>query len=498
MQFVSANDNTDDIKVLGASEDGNVLQAPTETKSYTDLNNTINGNSDNEISLEYNYKFSSGDWQHPSDPKTGINITRNLVINGNGAVIDGGDASSLFNISEGVTVTLKNLTITHAAALVGWSEPFTIYRAIESKGTLYLEDCTFTENSIADEWKTQLEVNGSVIHSNKDVFIDNCIFYNNKVQSCGVVYTTGRVFVNNSEFDSNEAYRSIKGVAIYAVGTVSINNTYFGSNDPKVHNDDPVLPKGGAIYTETGIDVIENCEFENNYGRTGGAIYIANPDAVTSIKNSTFYGNGFNSDMGGAIYTKGKIDVIEDSEFDTNHALVGAGIYATSINKIDNSTFDNNGYNNPDSKGGAIYLTGNDDLFINNSHIDDNLGWEGAGIYTHGGVTVLNSNLTHNAGDTYQFTTKGSSIYANGDVYIENVTMRDNFAVEGGVVYSNGTVTIKNSKDIGNNGVYAQHTTSKGGVVYAKGDVYLENTTFGENTANLAGGAVYSEGNVNF
>ena len=28
IQFVSANDNTDDINVLGASEDGNVLQAP--------------------------------------------------------------------------------------------------------------------------------------------------------------------------------------------------------------------------------------------------------------------------------------------------------------------------------------------------------------------------------------------------------------------------------------------------------------------------------------
>ena len=494
IQFVSANDNTDNMTVLGVSGEESILQAPSETQSYTDLNTIINqaGEGD-EINLTYNYEYRNG-----NDPKTGINITKNLVINGNGATINGNDVSSLFNISEGVTVTLKNLTITHAAALVGWSEPFTIYRAIESKGTLYLEDCTFTDNSIANEWQKQLEVNGSVIHSNKDVFIDNCIFYNNKVQSCGVVYTTGRVFVNNSEFDTNEAYRSIKGVAIYAVGAVSINNTYFGSNEPKVHNDDPVLPKGGAIYTETGIDVIENCEFEYNYGTTGGAIYIANPDAVTSIKNSIFYGNGFNSDMGGTIYTKGKIDLIENSEFDTNHALVGAGIYATSINKIDNSTFDNNGYNNPGSKGGAIYLTGNDDLFINNSHIDDNLGWEGAGIYTHGGVTILNSNLTHNAGDDYQFTTKGSSIYANGDVYIENVTMRDNFAVEGGVVYSNGTVTIKNSKDIGNNGVYGQHVTSKGGVFYAKGDVNIENTTFGENNANLAGGAVYSEGNVNF
>lgn len=139
MQFVCANDNTDNITL--ASAEDSVLSAPSETKSYTDLKAVIDAASDgDEINLGYNYNYGG------NDPKSGINITKNLVINGNGAVIDGASASSLFNISEGVTVTLKNLTITKAAYKEGWSaDVFVAYPAITSKGTLNIEDCTFTE-----------------------------------------------------------------------------------------------------------------------------------------------------------------------------------------------------------------------------------------------------------------------------------------------------------------------------------------------------------------
>ncbi|MBQ2635672.1 MAG: hypothetical protein IJG09_03080, partial [Methanobrevibacter sp.] len=108
VQCVSASDNTD-INLIGDNGDYGVLKAPTETQTYTDLKNLIDNDNTGEITLLYNYQYNNG------DPKTGINITKDLVINGNGATINGQDASSLFNISSGVTVTLKNLTITHAA-----------------------------------------------------------------------------------------------------------------------------------------------------------------------------------------------------------------------------------------------------------------------------------------------------------------------------------------------------------------------------------------------
>ena len=110
VQFVSANDHADiemigdngDNEQLGLAEDNDLSVDPTtETKSYTDLKTEIDDALDNdrdEITLEFNYQYNQGN----SDPKTGINITKNLVINGNGATIDGASASSLFNISEGV------------------------------------------------------------------------------------------------------------------------------------------------------------------------------------------------------------------------------------------------------------------------------------------------------------------------------------------------------------------------------------------------------------
>ena len=107
LQAVSAYNDTD-VDVLGDSEDNQILLAPSETKTYTDLNDVINNaitEGKDEITLDYNYKYSG------SDPKTGINITRDLTINGNGAVIDGNSRSSSINISEEVTYILNNLII---------------------------------------------------------------------------------------------------------------------------------------------------------------------------------------------------------------------------------------------------------------------------------------------------------------------------------------------------------------------------------------------------
>ena len=93
MQFVCASDNTD-IDVLAGAEDS-VLSAPSGTQNFAALKDVIDAAGD-EITLQYNYKWDGS----TPDIKTGINITRNLIINGNGAVIDGGSTDncvSLFN-----------------------------------------------------------------------------------------------------------------------------------------------------------------------------------------------------------------------------------------------------------------------------------------------------------------------------------------------------------------------------------------------------------------
>ena len=59
LQAVSAYNDTD-VDVLGDSEDNQILLAPSETQSYTDLKNVIDNaitEGKDEITLDYNYKY---------------------------------------------------------------------------------------------------------------------------------------------------------------------------------------------------------------------------------------------------------------------------------------------------------------------------------------------------------------------------------------------------------------------------------------------------------
>ena len=244
VQFVAASDNAD-INIIGDNEDNGVLQTPSETKNYTDLKNLIDSDTTGEITLDYNYKYNNG------DPRTGINITKNLVINGNGAIIDGSDASGLFNISNGVTVTLKNLTITHAAAFLADWKPENCFHAITSQGDLNILDCTFDSNTAGYNYLYRdKKFEGCAIYSNANINIQNSIFQNNLINNKGIVYTTGRVTVNNSRFSDNHAVTDAEGGAIWA----------------------------------GEINIIENSTFERNIAATGGAIFINNTDSITSIR----------------------------------------------------------------------------------------------------------------------------------------------------------------------------------------------------------------------
>ena len=397
MQFVCANDNTDNITL--ASAEDSVLSAPSGTQNFAALKDVIDAAGD-EITLQYNYKW---DGSNP-DIKTGINITRNLIINGNGAVIDGGSTDncvSLFNISSGVTVTLKNLTIKNLGGLEGW-EPVTPRSVIMSQGNLDITDCIF-ENNGASRGNGDFEYNGSVINSNGNINIKDSEFNNNKVENSAVIYTTGTVTVVGSTFSGNQAP----------------NNR---------------IAKGGAIHAGK-VNLIDDSYFDTNYASYGGAVYIEDSNSITTIKDSTFESH-ICYENGGAIYTEGKIDLIYNSVFESNFGYYGGSIYANSIEKVVDSNFYDSGFNSyqhSDSKGGAFYITGSDDLEITGSEFSGHVNQEAGAIFTGGSITVIDSTFSENvANDNNQFKfSKGGSICANGDVSLENVILEDNFQMMG-------------------------------------------------------------------
>ena len=99
---------------LSTNKTGTIHRLGDSDKTFTDLNNTINGNNDPEIPLEYNYYFVEA---VDSQFKNGIVISRDIVINGNNKVIDGSGLARAFYVAEGVnSFTLKDIKVQNTYA----------------------------------------------------------------------------------------------------------------------------------------------------------------------------------------------------------------------------------------------------------------------------------------------------------------------------------------------------------------------------------------------
>jgi hypothetical protein len=177
-------------------------------------------------------------------------ITDDLFIDGPGAtkvVVSGNDASRVFYITSGTTVTISGLTITNGRSGGGGG-------IHNDRGTLTVNNCTVSGNSAN---------NGGGIENFSENFDGN---------SPG----TATLIVNNSTFSGNSA--SSDGGGIRNSGqhqgsaTVTINNSTFSDNSAGT---------GGGIRTDAGVDgsaplTVMNSTFSgNSASRHGGAIAIS-------------------------------------------------------------------------------------------------------------------------------------------------------------------------------------------------------------------------------
>lgn len=83
-EITTANDSQEDMPILSSGE-GN----------FTELSELINGDN-NVISLDKDYKYSSGD----TVTSSGITINKPITVNGNGHTIDASNFGRIFSISS--------------------------------------------------------------------------------------------------------------------------------------------------------------------------------------------------------------------------------------------------------------------------------------------------------------------------------------------------------------------------------------------------------------
>ena len=137
---------------------------------------------------------------------------------------------------------------------------------------------------------------------------ENCKFLNNTADGFG-----GGAYIISAYYDN---------------ATVKFTNCIFEGNHGSL---------GGGLCDMTGAQLL-NCRFTNNSAMTKGGAYYIYANKETKIVNSIFDRNTAN--LGGALYNKGKITVINCDIVDNQVSDNGGGIYnETKYNKFYNSIF---------------------------------------------------------------------------------------------------------------------------------------------------------------
>ena len=353
--------------------------------NYTDLKNDIINNGGSLTKSIYRYCDGDGDTIEITTP--------NMVINGNGAVIDMKESTRAFYVSAS-GVTIKNLTIKNANYDGDGGAIY--FSSSATSGTV--TNCNFINNSASYGGAVYFQSTGNVT---------NCNFINNSASYGGAVYFWNQGNVSNCNFTGNNATGD--GGAVHFWGQGTVTNCNFTNNT--------ATSQGGAIrFVSTGT--VTNCNFVNNTASEwGGAIRFSGTGTVT---NCNFTDNTASGD-GGAVYFWNQ-GTVSNCNFTNNKASVdGGAVYFLDQGTVSNCNFTNN---TAGDWGGAVYFsrTGN----------------------------VTNCNFTNNSA-----TVNGGAVFFRLTSNVTNCNFTDNTAITGSAIYfykyySSDTLTVSDSTFLNN------------------------------------------------
>ncbi|WP_461461285.1 hypothetical protein [Methanobrevibacter sp.] len=433
---------------------GEIIKDPTNAKTISDLNETINsGNSS--IILDSNYNYS-GDTDSRFIELGGIVVSRDLTIDGRGHTIDLGGKIRFLKVSD-YSITLKNINIINGYTSKDGGALYI------DKGNCNIANSSFTNNYADDGGPIIINNGGALYIANGNCSIVNSSFTNNYAEDGGAIrIEKGNITIINSTFNSNKV--RFKGGAIYIfMGTNNITNSTFITNN---------ADSAGAIYSQNGNSIIINSTFNSNNANNSGAIYIYYGNG--SIMNSTFDANNAKI-SGGAIGIMSGNGSIMNSTFTTNNANNGGAIYTYNGNvSIMNSTFTKN---NVTTGGGAIQIQNSTANIRNSTFINNNAEYGGAINIQYGNSSIINSVFTKN-----NATTGGGAINIYGNkVNITNSIFTTNNAVDGGAIQIyDGNISIKNANFTTNNA-----TQYGSAIYYDSGILNVTTSNFTDNFGNI-------------
>jgi len=257
---------------------------------------------------------------------------------------------------------------------------------------------------------------------------------------------------------------------------------------------------GGAIFNESKASdlTLKNVIIRDNIATIiGGGICSFGDVALTScIIKSNQAGS-----QGAGIYCAKNLDlvttkIIKNKVTDINSNNAGAGVYVDygTCNMLDSSISKNEvAYNisTGGSGGGLVVMVG--DIYLKNSHIDDNSAFNSGGIQAGKSNIFITSNSTINCNQS--FTTEigaggGGIVIVEGSVYVSEGEISHNKTVgmySGGIVTLVADVIIQNSKIEGNS-----NRGPGGAIAINVGNLTILSSSICKNTGASLGGAIVS------
>ena len=230
---------------------------------------------------------------------TAINIDKSInFIGSNNTIIDGLNTNFIFNITDGISVTFKNIKFVNAFKQTSPFNPVNMYGAALEihNATVLIDNCDFVGNYIAYENIGNKYNYGGAISNFGDLTIINSYFSNNRVASTsglfghgGTIYNKGKLLINSSTFNNSTASVFSYGGVIYNEGDLVIDKSLFTNAFSFQES------KGSVIYNNGNCTLL-NSIIENNTISRANFYYING--AIYNYGNLMGYGNIFRNNSG--------------------------------------------------------------------------------------------------------------------------------------------------------------------------------------------------------
>lgn len=421
---------------ISAVDDGGVIYSHGEDTNVLTGSNDIYFNASAESDgrgtqsspykyLQYN-RLTSGctahfaDGTYELDSKKGIyssmtfmgQSAQNTIIKFNGIA---------FNVGDGYTLTLKDLTLDHAT--------------VKNLGTVSATNVIFKNGVAVDDTSygydnayggaiynyVSTDYYGYVTNVPKNTLY-NCTFLNNSAMYGGAIYLPyGELSLSNCKFINNSAHWFGGAIASDKDSIISVVGTVF-------ENCRSVDDAGGAIYAFSTDLEVRDSTFNNCSANFAGAICSLNSEILISYSNFT---NNLARYEGGAVYKMYGSGTVIKSNFTKNAALNGGALFSDNCTsfEIKNSEFASNAAT---GFGGAIFSNANPKLTVDGVTFTDNKASYNANMLNQSNFSPIVSR------------TNNYSLFVYKSLFNGTLPARYNLA-------ENGFVTdVKNQQDSGN------------------------------------------------